>query len=619
MTLRQQLRFTAFFFLVHFVVSGQSGAGTIPTSKDSVVDVTHTEYQSQIRVQEKRRLEDSIRKAVLQEQLASSQTDSKGKEAILNQIVTLEKKGKEAAVREQKKIDSLKQTVRGYPVFGFFEDTVLTIYSRHGSFSAKERAEAVTKRIAELGEKFGFEKDSMKVVEAASASEITYGQTILMSIADDDAFWEHTSRQDLAKKYLDRISKAVTGYKSETSLGELLKEIGMALALIVFLFVIVFYLRKLFRWLDGKIRLQEGKWIRSFSVADYTMLDSGKLTRVVLFGSMLLRWMVIVVVIYVSLPILFAIFPWTSGLAEKLLSFFINPIKKIGRSVIDYLPDLFTIVVIVIVFRYVIKLLKYFRDEIQTGKLKINGFYPDWAAPTFQIVRVLLYAFMFTVIFPYLPGSDSPVFQGVSVFLGVLFTFGSSGSLSNIMSGLVLTYMRAFRIGDRVRIGDITGDVIEKSLLVTRIRTIKNEIISVPNSNVMGSHTINYSSDAPEKGLIVHTTVTIGYDVPWKKMYEALIEAAIRTNHILHQPEPFVLQTSLEDFYVSYQLNAYTREPGKQASIYSELHQNIQDCCNEAGIEIMSPHYRAGRDGSASTIPEAYLKNDSHQGNGNAV
>ncbi|MEO5908719.1 MAG: mechanosensitive ion channel family protein, partial [Ginsengibacter sp.] len=220
------------------------------------------------------------------------------------------------------------------------------------------------------------------------------------------------------------------------------------------------------------------------------------------------------------------------------------------------------------------------------------------------------FAFMVVVIYPYLPGSGSPVFQGVSVFLGFLFTFGSAGSLSNIISGLILTYMRLFKIGDRVKIADVTGDVIEKSLLVTRIRTIKNEIISIPNSTVMNSHTINYSSDAPGLGLILNTTVTIGYDVPWRKMYEALIEAALRTNYVLHDPKPFVLQTGLQDFYVAYQINAYIREANRQSDIYSELHQNIQDVCNEKGIEIMSPHYTSARDGNNTTIPEEYLPGD---------
>jgi len=217
---------------------------------------------------------------------------------------------------------------------------------------------------------------------------------------------------------------------------------------------------------------------------------------------------------------------------------------------------------------------------------------------------------MLVAIFPYLPGSDSHIFQGVSVFLGFLFTFGSSGSISNIVAGFVITYMRLFAIGDRVKIGEILGDVIEKSLLVTRIRTIKNEIISIPNSIVMSSHTINYNRDAANNGLIIYTTVTIGYDVPWREMHRALIDASLRTEFVLHNPEPFVLQTSLDDFYVSYEINAYTNEPNKQAVIYSNLRQNIQDVCNERGIEIMSPHYKALRDGNHTSIPKEHLPED---------
>ena len=260
--------------------------------------------------------------------------------------------------------------------------------------------------------------------------------------------------------------------------------------------------------------------------------------------------------------------------------------------------------------KYVIRFVRYIFHEIEAEKLKISGFHADWAMPTYSIVKFLLYAFMFVLIFPYLPGSDSNIFKGVSVFIGVLFSLGSSSAIANMVAGLVITYMRPFKIGDRIKIGDVTGDVVEKTLLVTRIRTIKNEVITIPNSSVLIGNTTNYSSEAIEKGLIIHTTVTIGYDVPWKDMHQALIDAALRTNLILDEPKPFVLQTSLEDFYVSYQINAYTREAGKQALIYSNLHQNIQDVCNERGIEILSPHYRAARDGNMTTIPADYLPND---------
>ena len=312
--------------------------------------------------------------------------------------------------------------------------------------------------------------------------------------------------------------------------------------------------------------------------------------------------------ISIALPILFGIFPWTRDFAETLFGYILTPIKKIAFSLWNYLPNLITIIVIVIAFKYVMRGLKFLKSEVESGNLRLAGFYPDWANPTYQILRIMVLAFMVVVIFPYLPGSDSPIFKGVSVFLGFLFTFGSAGSLSNMIAGLVLTYMRLFRIGDRVKIGDVSGDVIEKSLLVTRLKTPMNEIISIPNSTVMSSHTINYSLESLNQGLILSAAVTIGYDVPWKDVHKALLAAADRTPQFLKDPKPFVLQTGLEDFYVGYEVYGYTRAANSQATVHSQLFSNILDTFNEDGIEIMSPHYRAGRDGNAVTIPSNYSK-----------
>ena len=179
--------------------------------------------------------------------------------------------------------------------------------------------------------------------------------------------------------------------------------------------------------------------------------------------------------------------------------------------------------------------------------------------------------------------------------------------MGNIIGGIVITYMRPFIIGDRVKIADTIGDITEKTLLVTRIRTIKNVDITIPNAMVLGSHIINYSTSAKNKGLILHTTVTIGYDAPWRKVHELLKAAAAATENVLTEPAPFILQTALDDFYVHYELNAYTDKPNIMANIYSNLHQNIQDKFNEGGVEIMSSHYSTIRDGNQVTIPKDYL------------
>ena len=252
---------------------------------------------------------------------------------------------------------------------------------------------------------------------------------------------------------------------------------------------------------------------------------------------------------------------------------------------------------------------RYVAQEIENGNLKINNFFPEWAMPTFNIVRFLLYVFMVAMIYNYLPGSDSGVFQGISVFVGLIISLGSSTLIANLMAGLVITFMRPFRVGDRIKLNDTVGDIIEKTPLVTRVKTPKNEIVTVPNSFVMSSLTTNYSSSAQEYGLIIHSDVTFGYEVPWQQVHQLLIQAALATPHIEAEPRPFVLQTKLDDWYVVYQINAYTRNPEKMALIYSELHQNIQDLFNEAGIEIMSPHFMGVRQTDEVFMPEEYLNN----------
>jgi small-conductance mechanosensitive channel len=484
------------------------------------------------------------------------------------------------------------------------------LYSKIGSFSPKERAEAINKRIDELTDNYDFDENSLTFENNESTIDIVFGETTIMSITENDALWNDASKQELAEEYRSKINAAVLRYKEETSFKTLGVQIALAILVLLVIIFLIKYISKLFNWTARKITEQENKKIKGIKIKDYTLFDAKRQVNVLLFLNKIIKWFVILLAIYIALPILFGIFPWTEEFADTLFGYILEPLKNMLTSFWEYLPDLITIIVIIMVFRYVLKGIHFLKDEIAQGKLRINGFYPDWATPTYQLVRIFVIAFMLVLIWPYLPGSDSPVFQGVSVFLGFLFTFGSAGSLSNIIAGLVLTYMRLFTIGDRVKIGEVTGDVIQKTSLVTRVRTIKNEIISIPNSTVMNSHTINYSSDAPQKGLIIHTTVTIGYDVPWKEMYATLIEAALRTDLVLKEPQPFVLQTSLEDFYVAYQINAYVREANKQAKIYSDLHQNIQDVCNERGIEILSPHYRAARDGNNSTIPSDYLPKD---------
>ena len=609
MVFTQRFSFVLIFFFT-LVTSAQTDSTT--TVVDSVPAVTTgDDFVKKLAELEKQRFADSIRRADLEARLdAVSSTNNRERTQLEAQLKQFETKENELLEKKRLQIESLKKTTRGFPVAGFEEDSLFLIYNRLGSFSAQERANAISSRIKRLTETLEFFSDSLKVNENEATVDVIYGNQTIASVTEVDALWFETTPLALANSYKEIIADAVTVYKEEHSLINLLKSIGMALLVIIVMGLIIKYVLRLFRWTALKIQRQKHKRLKAVTVKNYTLLDTERQVHVLLLINRILKWVTVLLAIYIALPLIFGFFPQTEAFAHELLGYIINPIKGIFLAIWNYLPNIFAIVVIIVVFRLLLKFLNFLKVEIAEGRLTFNGFYPDWANPTYQLVRVLVIAFAFVVIFPYLPGSESPVFQGISVFLGFLFTFGSAGSLSNVIAGLVLTYMRLFKIGDRVKIGEIVGDVIEKSSLVTRVRTPKNEIISIPNSTVMSSHTINYSSDAPEKGLIIHTTVTIGYDIPWKVMHQTLIDAALRTDLVLKDPQPFVLQTSLEDFYVAYQINAYVREANKQASIYSNLHQNIQDVCNENGIEILSPHYRAARDGNQSTIPSDYLPKD---------
>ena len=580
-------------------------------AKDSLNTVLLSNYTLKIEAIEAQRKEDSIKKDQLEKSLNNLKTtDNLKKEKLLAQLKELNEKDSKRIAKKKAQIDSLRSTATAYIVTGFFKEKLFSIYSKLGSFSAKDRANAISERIQKLSDHYSFSKDSLKIIHSETTLDLTYGESIVMSVSENDAIWNATTKEELAQKYKDIIADKVMHYKDETSIITIAKEVGLALLILLVLGIILYYISKFFVWLAQKIEEQKGKRFNGIKIKDYTLFDADREVALFLFINKALKWFVNLIVVYFTLPILFGIFPWTKDLANTLFGYILNPLKHIGSSVWSYLPNLFTIIVIYVVFSYVIKGFNFLKVEIAKGNLVLTNFYPEWANPTYQIIKVILYAFMFVLIFPYLPGSDSPIFQGVSVFLGFLLTFGSSGSLSNVIAGIVLTYMRLFKIGDRVKIGDVVGNVIEKSLLVTRVKTIKNEIVSIPNSTVMSSHTTNYSSETANQGLIMHTTITLGYDVPWKLVHKTVLEAADRTDLLLKDPKPFVLQTSLDDFYVSYQINAYTKDANKQAKIYSDLHQNIQDCCNEVGIEILSPHYRATRDGNMSTIPEGYLPKD---------
>lgn len=509
--------------------------------------------------------------------------------------------------KQRLRIDSLRRVTPGVPVV-VEGDTLYYLFAKRGGHTPQQRVEMNAAAITELGKRFNLQPDSVYTESSDIVTDLMYGNKVLASFIDQDGLWEGCSRDQLAAAKRKVIVDKLKVMKDEHSLWQLGKRI------LYFILVIIgqYLLFKLTTWLFNKLkvriqRLKDTK-LKPISIQEYELLDTQKQVNLLVFLANLLRYAVMLLQLILTVPLLFSIFPQTKDLAYKLFSYIWDPIKSIFLGIVEYVPNLFTIFVIWLAVKYLVRLVHYLASEIQSERLKIGGFYADWAMPTFHIVRFLLYAFMIAMIYPYLPGSKSGVFQGISVFVGLIVSLGSSTVIGNIIAGLVITYMRPFKLGDRIKLNDTTGNVIEKTPLVTRIRTPKNEVVTIPNSFIMSSHTVNFSQSARDYGLIIHSEVSVGYDIPWRKTHQLLVEAALNTPGVVDDPRPFVLETSLQDYYPVYQVNAYIKDANQLAQVYSDLHQNIQDRFNEEGIEIMSPHYIATRDGSETTIPKDDLR-----------
>ncbi len=509
--------------------------------------------------------------------------------------------------QQRARIDSLRQFTPGVPVV-VEGDTLFYLYTKRGGYTPLQRAEMIDAAIMQLGKRFTLHPDSVYIESSDIVTDLMYGNKVIASFTDQDGLWEGRSREQLATDKRKIVVQKLKELKEEHSLWQLGKRI--------LYFVLVLAGQYLLFWLTGwlfrklKVRIQKLKdtRLKPISIQNYELLDTQRQVNLLIFLSNLLRYVIMLLQLLITVPLLFAIFPQTKGLAYQIFSYIWNPIKNILVGIVDYIPNLFAILIICFAVKYLVRLVHYLSREVEAGRLKFGGFYPDWAMPTYHIIRFLLYAFMIAMIYPYLPGAKNGVFQGISVFVGLIISLGSSTVIGNVIAGLVITYMRPFKLGDRIQLNDTTGNVIEKTPLVTRIKTPKNEVVTIPNSFIMSSHTVNYSASAREYGLIIHSEVTIGYDVPWRQVHQLLIEAALNTPGVIDDPRPFVLETSLSDWYPVYQISAYIREADKLAQIYSDLHQNIQDRFNEAGVEIMSPHYMAMRDGNESTIPKDDLR-----------
>ena len=477
---------------------------------------------------------------------------------------------------------------------------------------AKDRAARASLRIETVAKDSDIPLDSLQIVEFEGLKLINAEDRFLFAISKSDAKLANSNLDELAESYIQKVKKAIAQYREKHSLKKLITRIVSAITEFIIFIVLLKLSRKLLNWIYLKLDHWRTSLLRPIRIQGLELLSVEQETNLLLGLFKLLYLVTVAVIVFVYLSLLTRYFPQTTKIGQLIFDSLSAVLDKTFQAVIAYLPNLFSIILTIVIAYYIFRFCQLFFHAIETGNLSLPGFDQDWARPTEKLLIFLIFAFTIAIIFPLLPGAQSPAFRGLSIFVGALFTLGGASAIANIVGGVVIIYTRAFRVGDRVQIADVQGDILEKSILSTRIRTSKNKIVTIPNANLITSNIENFTTSSRDinEPVILHTVITLGYDVPWRHVYQVLIEAALSSPSILEKPAPFVLQTSLGDFSVSYELNAYTDQPSMMPKIYSQLHENIQDKCNEAGIEILSPQYSALRDGHQNTIPEDYLPKD---------
>jgi small-conductance mechanosensitive channel len=486
--------------------------------------------------------------------------------------------------------------------------TLFVLHSGIGSIAPAERAQLVNHRLEEIL------KSSPATIKL-HLEEIDVGWLVsandrpVISVTETDAQSEGVSSKALAERWAGMIQEGLQQTLRERMRRGLWWRIGITLAVILAGFLFLWALHWSRNRLVGSLEARRAR-IPSIHFRGLELVSGEHLRSGLARALWIVYGLAVLLVAAITLLLVFSQFPQTSKYAKVVFLWMWNPFVEIVRGVIHYLPNLFYILVIILVTRLVLRAVGFVFEQAHRGVISLEPwFHRDVARPTSQILKAILVVLALFFIAPLIPGTGSTAAKGISVILGLMVSFGSTSTVGNLIAGIVLTYMRPFQIGERVKLGETVGDVVERTFFYTKVLTIKNEEVVVPSLQTLSASIVNYSAKARQGQLILHTTVTIGYDAPWRRVHELLLQAADRTAGVLKEPKPFVLQTALNDFYVAYQLNVYTDKANNMANAYAELHQNIQDSFNEGGVEICSPHFYQLRDGNATTIPTDYLKN----------
>ncbi len=460
------------------------------------------------------------------------------------------------------------------------------------SFPAKKRADNISNHIKDAASNEAIASEDVRIVENGDHVSIYATNEIIMQLYEPDGALEGVSYKLVAQTIRLKIIEAITTYRYERSAPVIRNNAIHAVVATVVLVIILLILLWIIKRIDKNIQKRIKARIEAVENISFNLIRSNQIWKIfhVLFRSLKIFLIVITFIFFIDY--ILKLFPWTKAFSVYALNLILDPLKIIAIAFFNYIPEIIFLVFIYFFTKYIIQLLKLFFIGVEQGGIIIKDFRPETSMPTFKVVKLFIIAFAAVISYPYIPGSDSVAFKGVSVFLGVLFSLGSSSFIGNTIAGYSMIYRGAFKKGDLIKVDEQMGFVEDQKLQVTRLRSFKNEEIIIPNSSLINSKIINYTNRAEGSALLIHTTVGIGYETPWRLVDAMLKLAADRTEGILKEPAPFVLKKSLDDFAVSFEINGYCIDVSNINSIYSKLHDNILDVFNENDVQIMTPSYR---------------------------
>ncbi|MEX1187106.1 MAG: mechanosensitive ion channel domain-containing protein [Gemmatimonadaceae bacterium] len=484
--------------------------------------------------------------------------------------------------------------------------TIIVFRGPLGARDPQERAAAASERIRAAARADGPGDVTIRRVPEGVVIYSRLRPLFAVTHADADGLAGETLDQ-VAVQSARRVQDAIRLERDQRSLAYNARAVLQA-AFAIALFAL--FMRALVlgrRRLGARAERRAWARIQELRVGGYTLLDRRQILTTGRRTFDLAIWAIGLFAAYLALTFILTRFPFSRPWGEALGSYLVNTVAELTLGVVTAIPGLFTVLLIFFGTRFLARLVKALFGAIEAGQVSVPWAHPDTAKPTRRLIVALLWVFALVVAYPYLPGSDSNVFKGVSVFAGLVLSLGSSGIVNQAMSGLVLMYSRAMRAGDYVHIGGVEGTVTEVGMLSTKVRTNKLEEVTIPNALLVSQTTKNYTRLAAEQGVILYTTVTIGYDTPWRQVHALLELAASRTTGVRSEPRPFVRQLALSDHYPEYQLNVYLDRPETRIDVLSKLHMNIQDAFNEFGVQIMSPHYEEDPDTPKIVRPEQWF------------